>query len=776
MEFRLLGPVEVEEDGRALSLGGRRQRAVLTHLLLRRGTPVTSDELIEQVWGDAAPAAVRASLHTYVSRLRAELGAQRLAKRSQGYVLHAEPEEVDAVRFEQALALARSRSDEDAGAAAQAYEQALALSRGPALGELADEPCLEAEAARLDALVAAARREQVTVGLRLGRHAALLPVVEDLLRRNPLQEDLWGDYVLALYRCDRQADALTAFERARTTLRDELGIEPSPRLRALHAQVLRQDPDLSLAATALRGYRLLGVLGEGSSAVVHRAVQPHTGRDVALKALHPWLADDAQLVRRFAGEAQAALQLEHPNVVPLHDYWREPGGAFLAMRLMRGGSLAERLERGPVAVEVLVRIAEQVTGALDALLGRGVADAPVRLEDVLLDDHDNAYLSGFCLARQVAPAAVTAGAGRRPTVDAAPVGHLLLDVVARRPAGAPGPALALAEHAAAGGFADARELCAALRTALGPKLPAPRDPVEPMPPRNPYKGLRPFGEADAADFFGRADQVDALVARLAEATPAGPRRFLAVVGPSGSGKSSLVRAGLVPALRAGAVAGGPCWYVADLTPGIDPFAELVRALRKVAVRPLTDDVADALRDRPAGLAALVRSALPDDGGELLLVVDQFEELFTLVAEADRKAFVALLAAATAGDSRLRVVVTLRADFYDRPLGDPVLAELLRQGTEVVVPLTAQGLQEAVVEPAARAGLRVEPALLAQVVADVGDTSTALPLLPSRAAARARAADREPRCCPACRRRPRRRPARRVRPRPGHPRTDRRGGT
>ncbi|HMA38310.1 MAG TPA: hypothetical protein VKY74_27935, partial [Chloroflexia bacterium] len=247
-------------------------------------------------------------------------------------------------------------------------------------------------------------------------------------------------------------------------------------------------------------------------------------------------------------------------------------------------------------------------------------------------------------------------------------------------------------------------------------------------PENPYKGLRAFQEADAADFFGRAGLVRQLVARLAAPGPAG--RFLAVVGPSGSGKSSVVRAGLVPALRRGDLPGADRWFVADLIPGAQPLAELEAALLRVAIHP-PPGLGDQLRDDDGALLAAVAQILPaDPQTELLLVVDQFEEVFTLVDdEATRRRFLGLLTTALAAPaSRLRVVVTLRADFYDRPLLYPVCAELFRQGTEVVVPLQAAELQQAVAGPAARVGVQLAPELLTVIGHEVGGQPGALPLL------------------------------------------------
>lgn len=736
MEFRLLGPLEVQENGRALPLGGRRQRAVLAHLLLSPGSALSADLLIERVWGDAAPVAVRASLHTYVSRLRTTLGPGRIERRNQGYVLHASPDEVDAGRCEQYVARARALATTDPQGAGACYDQALALWRGPPLDDLADEPSLTAAAAQLESLRDHAIIERIAVQLEAGRHHEVLPQLEDLLRREPLREDLWAHFVLALFRCGRQADALAAFATVRRLLRDELGVEPSADLTRLHERVLRQDWTLTPHGAVLHGYRLLEVLAQGGSSIVHRAVQPTVGREVALKVLRPEVADDPRLVQRFATDAQAAADVDHPHVVPLHDYWRGPGGTFLVLRLLRGGNLADALTRDRLSLDALVRLVDQVARALDACHRQGVVHHEVTCRHVLLDQDGNAYVTPFVLARELPWARQRAAAGEdglRPPPsgrpDVAALGRLLHELVAAVPA-PPTSVLEMAERAQSQpDWPEAQGLAADLRAAV----PSTATELRPVPRpgerlRNPYKGLRPFTESDSADFFGRTALVTRLVQRLAE-----PLRFVAVVGPSGCGKSSVVRAGLIPALRAGALAGVRRWYVADVVPGQDPLVELAAALRRIAVAPLPPDAVDRFRSDPHSLAVLGSGLLPADDGdqtsELLLLIDQLEGLFTLAAERDASAFLDLLVrAATDPGSRVRVVVTLRADFYDRPLTRPDVAELLRSGTEVVLPLTAQGLEEAVVEPAERVGLHVEPALLAQVVADVGAAPGALPLL------------------------------------------------
>jgi WD40 repeat protein/class 3 adenylate cyclase len=240
---------------------------------------------------------------------------------------------------------------------------------------------------------------------------------------------------------------------------------------------------------------------------------------------------------------------------------------------------------------------------------------------------------------------------------------------------------------------------------------------------NPYKGLRAFEEADADDFFGRDELLEQLVKRL------GTTRFLAVVGPSGSGKSSVVRAGLLPAIRRGAIPGSDGWRIADMFPGAHPLDGLEAALLRAVPGPPAS-LMDQLERDEHGLHRAVLRLLPSDGSELVLVIDQFEEVFTLVEdEAKRTHFLGSLeAAATDPRSRLRVVVTLRADFYDRPLLYRGFAELFKSRVEAVVPLSAEEIEKAITGPAKRVDVSLEPGLVAAILADVAEEPGALPLM------------------------------------------------
>ena len=340
MRFRVLGPVEVTADDGPLPLEGPKQRAVLAHLIVRANQVVPADALIDQIWGDDPPQAARNSLQSYVSHLRKALGGDRLEGRAPGYVLHLTAAELDASVFETLVREARSvTGDADRGAM---LREALGLWRGPAYADLAGEESLQGEIARLEELRLQALEERLAADIAAGRHGDVVGELESLTREHPLREKLWEQLILALYRSSRQADALSAFQGVREMLADQLGVDPSPELQRLHERVLQQDPELEIKGESLRGYRLLEQIGSGAHGVVYRAIQPQVGREVAVKSILPALANQPNFIRRFEREAQLVARLEHPYVVPLYDYWREPDAAYLIMRFLRGGTLEDR--------------------------------------------------------------------------------------------------------------------------------------------------------------------------------------------------------------------------------------------------------------------------------------------------------------------------------------------------------------------------------------------------------------------------------------------------
>jgi len=244
VEFLILGPIEVRDGDTTLGLGGPRQRLVLAHLVLQANRVVSTDRLIELTWGEEPPEAARQALFAYVSRLRKLLGADRIVARPPGYALVASPSEVDALHFADLVAQAHAIAGDPVAASALLGE-ALDLWRGPALSDLADHAQLRADIGRLEELRLGALEDRLHLQIQLGHLREAVPLLERLVVEHPLRERLWGQLVLALYRSGRQAAALAAYQRAREILRQELGVDPSPELRQLHEQVLRQDPALS---------------------------------------------------------------------------------------------------------------------------------------------------------------------------------------------------------------------------------------------------------------------------------------------------------------------------------------------------------------------------------------------------------------------------------------------------------------------------------------------------------------------------------------------------
>ncbi len=254
MDFRILGSLQVLDEGREIALGGNKQRALLGVLLLHANQTLSSDRLIEELWGEQPPATAGKTVQVHVSRLRKALAAgaagasgEVVVTREHGYELALDPERLDANRFERLVATARGALADDPEQAAALLEEALSMWRGRPLDDLAYEPFAQREIARLEDLHIGAMEELTEAKLALGRHGEVVSGLEGLIEDHPYRERLRGQLILALYRCDRQADALQAYQDARRSLVDELGIEPGERLRELERAVLAQDPALALA-------------------------------------------------------------------------------------------------------------------------------------------------------------------------------------------------------------------------------------------------------------------------------------------------------------------------------------------------------------------------------------------------------------------------------------------------------------------------------------------------------------------------------------------------
>ena len=254
MDFRILGPLEVLEEDQSVVLGGVKLRALLALLVLHANESMSSERLVDELWGEHPPANATKAVQVQISRLRRALGASAeegsdsvIITRDRGYVLRTSPESVDSIRFERLVN--EGRGELVAGRPERAVgslEAALTLFRGEPLVDFAFEPFAQAEIARLNDLRVAALEELVEAKLALGRHAEVVGLLESLVREHPYRERLRAQLMLALYRCERQADALQAYQNARKTLVEDLGIEPGERLRDLERCILAQDPALAI--------------------------------------------------------------------------------------------------------------------------------------------------------------------------------------------------------------------------------------------------------------------------------------------------------------------------------------------------------------------------------------------------------------------------------------------------------------------------------------------------------------------------------------------------
>jgi WD40 repeat protein/DNA-binding SARP family transcriptional activator len=715
MQIRFLGHLEASVDDRPVTLGGAKQRAVLAMLGLEANRPVTADHLIEGLWGEHPPASATKMVQNYVWRLRGALNdaGVEIVTRGRGYELRIDPGCIDVRRFEKLLAEA-SRAAES-GEQVDAAREALALWRGPALADLVDEPFAAPAIRRLEELRVEAAELAIDADLAAGRHQEVAAEIDALVGEHPLRERLHAQRMLALYRCGRQAEALEAYRHARRTLVEEIGVEPGPELRRLHEAILRQDPSLDVEPAAAQLPRELDAT----------AAPPLVGRDGELRRVRAhWqraatgagalvtlvgaygmgktrlaaaIAGDAHregaavLYAAGAGPSEAALAAiartrdsRRATLLVLDDADRAPAEVRAALR-----ELAPALAHLPALV--------LATGQEAAALARLQSRESITLEP--LDAQAVGLIAGFYALAGGADAvpvetllATSGGVARRVHEAASEWARReatrRVDAVAGRAAAGRGEARAL-EAELAGSVVDlqsARERAGLLA----------RDGAEAEAPVVcPYKGLATFDTDDAEYFFGREQLVAELVARLVGAP------LLAVVGPSGSGKSSVVRAGLVPALAGGVLPGSDKWARALIRPGEHPMRELRRAA-----------------DRLGGQRRSV------------LTVDQFEELFTACQdEQERDEFVAaLLRAARDADGGSQMVLAVRADFYGRCAAYPELSRLVGANTVLVGAMSRDELRRAIERPAQRVGLSVDPELVDALLTDVEGQPGALPLL------------------------------------------------
>ncbi len=313
MEFRILGPLEVRERDREVQLGGPRQRAVLAILLTRAGQVTPAEVLVDELWGEEPPDTAAGVLQNYVSRLRKELGRDVILTRGAGYAVEVARHDFDLRSFERLLEQGSIALDQgEPEEAARLLAEGLALWRGPALGDLADQQFCRLASGRLEELRLVALERRIEADLRSGRHAGLVPELQGLVAAHPLSERLQAQLMLALYRSGRQADALDAYRSARELLVGELGIEPGRPLQELQAAILHQDATLDLAPSTV---------ASPAEPAPLRAIVVAAGEDGSVEGL---LSIAEPLARRPAREVIVAAVLSEADALratseSLHD-------------------------------------------------------------------------------------------------------------------------------------------------------------------------------------------------------------------------------------------------------------------------------------------------------------------------------------------------------------------------------------------------------------------------------------------------------------------------
>jgi predicted ATPase/DNA-binding SARP family transcriptional activator len=374
MEFRLLGPLEVCHEGRPLALGGPKQRALLAILLIHANQAVSTDRLIDDLWGEKPPDTADNTLQVYVANLRKLLQPDRprgarsdvLLTRPPGYLLRVGDDEFNVLRFQALVEDGRRSLDADPRVAAARLRAGLALCRGPALADFAFEPFAAAEATRLEELRMSALENRIDADLALGAHAAVVAELEGLVTVHPLRERLRAQLMLALYRCGRQAEACRVYDAARAALVEDMGIDPGPHLQGLLKAILNHDP--ALAAPRPSSSHVMPSAGGPADSAVHNLPVELTsfiGRECELEEVNRLLRSRRLVTLTGAGgsgKTRLALRVaadvlgDYPagvwlvELAPLADPGLVPRavGAALGIREEPGRTMTEALvERLP---------------------------------------------------------------------------------------------------------------------------------------------------------------------------------------------------------------------------------------------------------------------------------------------------------------------------------------------------------------------------------------------------------------------------------------------
>ncbi|HEY3804217.1 MAG TPA: protein kinase [Kofleriaceae bacterium] len=535
----------------------------------------------------------------------------------------------------------------------------------------------------------------------------------------------------------------------------------------------------------IKHYELIRELGRGGMGQVYLARDLKLGRRVAMKFL---VSTSQKFSERFTVEARATARCNHENIVVIHDVEIYRGLLYMVLEYVEGTSLAKVMAGRRVPAGRTVELVVPVVKALARAHSMNIVHRDLKPENIVVTIAGTVKVLDFGIAtlfaspdarrKDVNPG--DSGSGRMNAIagtlpymspeqlgmddvdhrsDLWALGIIMFELLAGQHPLAPvtqgklfGAAAAVDELMpsladAAPGLPDrlVRVVAKCLaknkndRYATAAEMLAELEPL--LPTRggrrlagdeSPYPGLHAFQESDADRFFGRSADIASMALRLRE------QPLVGVVGPSGVGKSSFVRAGLVPALKAS----GEPWETLIVRPGKNPLAALANVLEQARdprdsdpMLPIGGDLAAMLRDEPGTFGARLRTRALRKRTQILLFVDQHEELYTLVHDLhERRAFTAcLVGAADDASGPLRVVVSMRSDFLDRAAEDRPFVENLARGLVFLQPPTRAGLEEALVQPLEMLGYGFEPGVAAAMLDTLGATPGPLPLLQFTAA-------------------------------------------
>lgn len=558
----------------------------------------------------------------------------------------------------------------------------------------------------------------------------------------------------------------------------------------------------------LRGYLINKFVQSGGFSSVYQAYQDAISRHVAIKIIeYDELVKSVNFIRRFEVEAQIIARLEHPHIVPIYDFWREPDQAFIVMRWLEGGSIRNLLSRQPnlrYEKHIVSNLIRHVGSALSFVHQHGIVHRDIKPDNILIDDFNNFYLTDFGIAlemqkrdevdldflrigtpnymspEQILYDTITYKSDiyafailvyevltaelpfEGDDMDAVLLQHIhvpfpsilplrpdlpveLDGVLGRAASKSPEdrfdgvseftqallPLIDAMDSSPSVTFTDDSPLSSySLETldlphANAGKLTTVLDEIN-FKVKNPYKGLQSFTEADAHEFYGRDATIEQMLQLLRQQETQQHSAFLAVIGASGSGKSSVVKAGLIPQLRQGGISGSQDWFHVSMTPGHTPIQTFVDKLNSIAVYG-DDALLETLQHDPEKGIEKISNMVGQE--HIFVLIDQFEELFTQVEdESIRKHFIDLLVLLSQSTLHTTIVITLRADFYDKPLAYRELGQLIQSSTVTVLPMSSDELEQAILEPARLVHVEVQLSLVSQLIADTISQPNALPLL------------------------------------------------